>query len=110
MRMKTKLKGITALLITALLLITAAAPCFAAAAEKPDITAKGAIVYCQNTGEVVYSKNMNVKYCLLYTSYSDARRPGAFSRKHRRTKIFTDKIWYKPLFPVQPLHRQIVCF
>lgn len=62
MRMKTKLKGITALLITALLLITAAAPCFAAAAEKPDITAKGAIVYCQNTGEVVYSKNMNVKY------------------------------------------------
>lgn len=62
MRMKTKLKGITALLITALLLITAAAPCFAAAVEKPDITAKGAIVYCQNTGEVVYSKNMNVKY------------------------------------------------
>ncbi|MEE0741214.1 MAG: D-alanyl-D-alanine carboxypeptidase family protein [Emergencia sp.] len=34
---------------------------FAAEAKKPDITAEGAIVYCQNTGEVIYSKNRDEK-------------------------------------------------
>lgn len=30
-----------------------------AATKKPKITARGAIVYCQNTGDIIYSKNMN---------------------------------------------------
>ncbi len=30
--------------------------------KKPEISAKGAIVYCQNTGEIIYSKNREVKY------------------------------------------------
>lgn len=34
---------------------------FAAEAKKPDITAEGAIVYCQNTGEVIYAKNKDEK-------------------------------------------------
>lgn len=29
--------------------------------NEPDITAGGAVVYCENTGEIVYSKNMNKK-------------------------------------------------
>lgn len=32
---------------------------FAAKVTRPDITAAGAMVYCQNTGEIVYSKNSN---------------------------------------------------
>ena len=48
------------LLITALavlLLLVSAVPAFAAQQEKPEITAKGAVVYCQNTGEIIYEKN-----------------------------------------------------
>jgi len=61
--MKTMMRKITALLICAALLISsaAAAPSFAAA-KRPDISARGAIVYCQNTGEVVYGKNKDLKY------------------------------------------------
>lgn len=32
-----------------------------AAVKRPDITARGAIVYCQNTGEIIYSKNQEKK-------------------------------------------------
>lgn len=35
---------------------------FGAETKRPSVTAKGAVVYCQNTGEIVYSKNRDVKY------------------------------------------------
>lgn len=44
------------------LLVWQETPSFAAQAKRPEITARGAFVYCQNTGEVVYSKNSQVKY------------------------------------------------
>lgn len=40
------------------LVISQMAPSFAGT-KKPKVSAKGAIVYCQNTGDIVYSKNMN---------------------------------------------------
>lgn len=46
--------------VLAILMITASiVPSFGASAKEPDITAAGAIVYCENTGEILYSKNMN---------------------------------------------------
>lgn len=35
---------------------------FGAEVKRPAVTARGAVVYCQNTGEIVYSKNRDVKY------------------------------------------------
>lgn len=35
---------------------------FGAEEKRPSVTARGAVVYCRNTGEIVYSKNRNVKY------------------------------------------------
>lgn len=35
---------------------------FGAETKRPSVTARGAVVYCQNTGEIVYSKNQDVKY------------------------------------------------
>lgn len=44
-------------------LMALSGPAFAAkdTVKKPEITARGAIVYCQNTGEIVYSKNREKK-------------------------------------------------
>lgn len=62
MRMKKTIRRVIALAAAvAVVLISQAAPAFAAQVEKPDITASGAIVYCQNTGEIVYSKNREKK-------------------------------------------------
>lgn len=35
---------------------------FGAETKRPSVTARGAVVYCGNTGEIVYSKNRDVKY------------------------------------------------
>lgn len=59
--MSNALKKTLSILIVMILLFFAEAHAFGAQVEKPDVTAGGAIVYCQNTGEVVYSKNMNKK-------------------------------------------------
>lgn len=57
MRMKKTIRRVIALAAAVAVVLTSqAAPAFAAQVEKPDITASGAIVYCQNTGEIVYSK------------------------------------------------------
>ena len=47
---------------------TSAIPAFAGNPKKPDITAGGAVTYCQNTGEVIYSKNMHTKYAPYSTT------------------------------------------
>lgn len=62
MRMKKTIRKVIALAAAVAVVLTSqAAPAFAAQVEKPDITASGAIVYCQNTGEIVYSKNREKK-------------------------------------------------
>lgn len=62
MRMKKTIRRVIALAAAVAVVLTSqAAPAFAAQVEKPDITASGAIVYCQNTGEIVYSKNREKK-------------------------------------------------
>ncbi len=62
MRMKKTIRSVIALAAAVAVVLTSqAAPAFAAQVEKPDITASGAIVYCQNTGEIVYSKNREKK-------------------------------------------------
>lgn len=62
MRMKKTIRRVIALVAAVAVVLTSqAAPAFAAQVEKPDITASGAIVYCQNTGEIVYSKNREKK-------------------------------------------------
>lgn len=64
--MKTvRKKTISFCLIILLLWVAFAAQAqsvFAAGPKKPDISARGAVVYCQNTGEVVYSKNIEYRY------------------------------------------------
>lgn len=55
--MNSRMKKVFAAILAGLILMASPAFSFAAQSEKPDITAKGAIVYCQNTGEIVYSKN-----------------------------------------------------
>lgn len=35
---------------------------FGSETKRPSVTARGAVVYCRNTGEIVYSKNRDVKY------------------------------------------------
>lgn len=60
---KTKNK-IISLTAAIMLIFTAAAPAFAAKTDKvktPDINAEGVVVYCQNTGEIIYGKNQDKK-------------------------------------------------
>lgn len=48
------------LILLAVMLLFSAGECvFGAQVKRPSVTAKGAVVYCQNTGEVVYAKNMD---------------------------------------------------
>jgi len=54
-------RNVLAVLMTLVLVFTSVSPSFAASVKKPKITAGGAVVYCQNTGEIIYSKNMNKK-------------------------------------------------
>jgi len=54
-----KRKTIT-LLTAIMLIVSMTVPSWAASsATRPQVTAKGAVVYCENTGEVVYSHYMN---------------------------------------------------
>ena len=54
---KRVMRRIFAIVLTVFILMSAAPYSFAAKTERPEITAKGAVVYCENTGEIVYSKN-----------------------------------------------------
>lgn len=62
MYIRTGMKRIIVFAVMAAMVFTSqASPVFAAKASKPEIAASGAIVYCQNTGEIVYSKNREKK-------------------------------------------------
>ena len=54
-------KRILAVVLMMIVVFSTVAPASAASVKKPEITAEGAVVYCQNTGEIVYSKNKNKK-------------------------------------------------
>ena len=41
---------------------------WAAGPKKPSITSGGAVTYCQNTGEIIYSKNMHTKFAPYSTT------------------------------------------
>lgn len=61
-RVKNHVRRLTALaVVMAMVLTSQIGTVFAAQVKKPEITASGAIVYCQNTGEIVYSKNREKK-------------------------------------------------
>ena len=51
-----------AAVLVAMTSVWAGSPMQAYAASEPDIQAKGAIIYCATTGEVVWSKNADKKY------------------------------------------------
>lgn len=55
------MKGTISLVMAVLIVISSGSSIFAAKVTRPDITAAGAMVYCQNTGEIVYSKNSQKK-------------------------------------------------
>lgn len=61
-RIKKILVIIMALLLAAMLSLPAGVSYAAENVKKPDVTAGGAIVYCENTGEVVYSKNAGEEF------------------------------------------------
>lgn len=54
-------RKVLAVLLMMVMVFTSVSPTFAASVKKPSITAQGAVVYCQNTGEIIYSKNKNKK-------------------------------------------------
>lgn len=60
--MSNAMKKTLSILLIVVLMLSVSGQAFGAQAAKPEVTAKGAIVYCQNTGEVVYSKNMNKQF------------------------------------------------
>ena len=55
------MKRTISLVMAVLIVISSGSSIFAAKVTRPDITAAGAMVYCQNTGEIVYSKNSQKK-------------------------------------------------
>ncbi|TDP59586.1 D-alanyl-D-alanine carboxypeptidase family protein [Aminicella lysinilytica] len=63
---KCSIKKLTVILMSALIVIAMSGLSSQAFAvtkvTKPSITAGGAMVYCENTGEVVYSKNAGTRY------------------------------------------------
>lgn len=54
-------KRTISLMLTVLVILCSGSSVFAAKVARPDITAAGAMVYCQNTGEIVYAKNSQKK-------------------------------------------------
>lgn len=55
-------KKITVLLLGLVMVLTLTVTSFGETKiAEPEITAEGAVVYCENTGEIVYSKNINRK-------------------------------------------------
>lgn len=60
--MRNRIRNTIAIFTIIALLAASCTVSFGAELKKPSVTAKGAIVYCQNTGEIVYSKNRDVKY------------------------------------------------
>ena len=55
------MKRTISLMLAVLVVLSSGSAAFGAKVAKPNITAAGAMVYCQNTGEIVYSKNSQKK-------------------------------------------------
>lgn len=49
-------------------LLASVAPVWAATPKRPIITAGGAVTYCQNTGEIIYSKNKDKRFAPYSTT------------------------------------------
>lgn len=49
-------------------LLASVAPVWAATPKRPTITAGGAVTYCQNTGEIIYSKNKDKRFAPYSTT------------------------------------------
>ena len=56
-------KKVLTIALAFIMLLSVTVTSFGAEVAEPTITAEGAIVYCENTGEIVYSKNMDKQYC-----------------------------------------------
>lgn len=56
------------LCLMGIFLFSSMAPAWAAAVKRPSITAGGAVTYCQNTGEIIYSKNKNKRFAPYSTT------------------------------------------
>lgn len=61
-------RKIFVLCLTAIFLFSSVASVWAASPKRPIITAGGAVTYCQNTGEIIYSKNKNKKFAPYSTT------------------------------------------
>lgn len=55
--MSRRVKKTISIMLAVMIICASAVTAFGAKVSRPDITAAGAMVYCQNTGEIVYSKN-----------------------------------------------------
>jgi len=56
------------LFILGVFLLSSMTPAWAAVPKRPSVTAGGAITYCQNTGEIIYSKNKDKKFAPYSTT------------------------------------------
>ena len=61
-------KTLLALCLIGILLFSSVTTAWAASPKRPSIDAGGAIVYCQNTGEIIYSKNLHKKFAPYSTT------------------------------------------
>ena len=61
-------RKILVLCLLAVFLFSSVVPVWAASPKRPSITAGGAVTYCQNTGEIIYSKNRNKKFAPYSTT------------------------------------------
>lgn len=61
-------RQIVTLCLICILLLASVAPAWAANPEKPDVTAGGAVTYCQNTGEMIYEKEIHTRFAPYSTT------------------------------------------
>ena len=66
--LKRTKRQIFVLCLMGIFLFSFAAPAGAASPEKPDITAGGAVTYCQNTGEMIYEKEIHTRFAPYSTT------------------------------------------
>lgn len=59
---------ILVLCLIGMFLFTSPMPAWAASPEPPDVTAGGAVSYCQNTGEVIFEKDMHTRFAPYSTT------------------------------------------
>ena len=66
--MVNRRRRIFVLCLIVVFLLSSMAPTWAATVKRPTITAGGAVTYCQNTGEIIYSKNKDKKFAPYSTT------------------------------------------